>query len=444
MAICACGEPAKYLLCGRWFCEECMWKALDNPVPATLRRNVVFFDEENREIHAPVCSICHDRIADLVISETAFCPECSAAKKEFPDADEFNGSLDAAGKKNGLYKGASIIDFPDEYVCVDVETTGRSYSEDEIIEIAALHVKNGAVCDTFTSLVKPSCSHIPWTYAEIQERGYTSFFDVPYSVFRDLSNRRILPGEIVELTGITDDMLRDAPAIDEVIPKFWEFVGDHILVGHNAVFDVSFLCLACQTCGRLLKNDSVDTLRLARGLLPELSSYKLSSLAEHFNITNETAHRAGSDALTTVKCLEAMKALVLQPTTISEIRRDFSDPAWKPSVKSLKKLYKPAPDNRGGYPAKHISKQKGSRERLPPSELAYFKVRLIRKYQLSDVYSASLPVSIVYAHFREMSSPYDWKFPSVRDGQCGKKSISCLRECRLPGSDSYALIHSTR
>ena len=66
MAICACGEPAKYLLCGRWFCEECMWKALDNPVPATLRRNVVFFDEENREIHAPVCSICHDRIADLV------------------------------------------------------------------------------------------------------------------------------------------------------------------------------------------------------------------------------------------------------------------------------------------------------------------------------------------------------------------------------------------
>lgn len=444
MAICACGEPAKYLLCGRWFCEECMWKALDNPVPATLRRNVVFFDEENREIHAPVCSICHDRIADLVISETAFCPECSAAKKEFPDADEFNGSLDAAGKKNGLYKGASIIDFPDEYVCVDVETTGRSYSEDEIIEIAALHVKNGAVCDTFTSLVKPSCSHIPWTYAEIQERGYTSFFDVPYSVFRDLSNRRILPGEIVELTGITDDMLRDAPAIDEVIPKFWEFVGDHILVGHNAVFDVSFLCLACQTCGRLLKNDSVDTLRLARGLLPELSSYKLSSLAEQFNITNETAHRAGSDALTTVKCLEAMKALVLQATTISEIRRDFSDPAWKPSVRSLKKLYKPAPDNRGGYPAKHISKQKGSRERLPPSELAYFKVRLIRKYQLSDVYSASLPVSIVYAHFREMSSPYDWKFPSVRDGQCGKKSISCLRECRLPGSDSYALIHSTR
>ena len=239
-------------------------------------------------------------------------------------------------------------------------------------------------------------------------------------------------------------MLRDAPAIDEVIPKFWEFVGDHILVGHNAVFDVSFLCLACQTCGRLLKNDSVDTLRLARGLLPELSSYKLSSLAEHFNITNETAHRAGSDALTTVKCLEAMKALVLQTTTISEFRRDFSDPAWKPSVRSLKKLYKPAPDNRGGYPAKHISKQKGSRERLPPSELAYFKVRLIRKYQLSDVYSASLPVSIVYAHFREMSSPYDWKFPSVRDGQCGKKSISCLRECRLPGSDSYALIHSTR
>ena len=339
MAICACGEPAKYLLCGRWFCEECMWKALDNPVPATLRRNVVFFDEENRAIHAPVCSICHDRIADLVISETAFCPECSAAKKEFPDADEFNGSLDAAEKKNGLYKGASIIDFPDEYVCVDVETTGRSYSEDEIIEIAALHVKNGAVCDTFTSLVKPSCSHIPWTYAEIQERGYTSFFDVPYSVFRDLSNRRILPGEIVELTGITDDMLRDAPAIDEVIPKFWEFVGDHILVGHNAVFDVSFLCLACQTCGRLLKNDYVDTLRLARSLLPELSNHKLSSLAEHFNITNETAHRAESDALTTAKCLEAMKALVLQTTTVSEFRRDFSDPAWKPSARSLKKLY---------------------------------------------------------------------------------------------------------
>ena len=83
----------------------------------------------------------------------------------------------------------------------------------------------------------------------------------------------------------------------------------------------------------------MDTLRLARSLLPELSNHKLSSLAEHFNITNETAHRAESDALTTAKCLEAMKALVLQTTTVSEFRRDFSDPAWKPSARSLKKLY---------------------------------------------------------------------------------------------------------
>lgn len=343
MAICSvCAGKASYLLNGRWYCQNCMQTVLGNPAPLPLppKEKVSFLDEKGHLIRAPFCSICNDRIATFIVGGTAVCMDCSRAGREWPeepDRDEDGPDIPEKPKRPNM--GACIVDFPSEYVCVDVETTGRSPSEDEIIEIAARHVKDGAVRDTFKYLVKPSCSHVPWTYEEIQKRGYKSFSDVPRSVFEDDSNRKILPDEIVNLTGITDDMLVDAPAIGEVIPKFYKFAGDHILVGHNAIFDMNFLYDACLQCGFLLQNNYVDTLRIARNLLPDLAHYNLASLARELGITQDKAHRAAADADVTWACLEAMKARVLQTQTIPEYISGFVDPPRKHMPYSKRQAY---------------------------------------------------------------------------------------------------------
>ena len=121
------------------------------------------------------------------------------------------------------FKGKSIIDFPDEYICFDVETTGLSLEYHEIIEISAVRVKNGNICEVFSSLVHPSES---------------------------------IPQFITNLTGITNEMAKHAPEPQSVLPRFIEFIGDNVLVGHNAAsFDMNFVYDACEKCDLILKND---------------------------------------------------------------------------------------------------------------------------------------------------------------------------------------------
>ena len=105
-----------------------------------------------------------------------------------------------------------------------------------------------------------------------------------------------IPGRIVELTGITDEMVKDAPREEEIFPKFLEFVGDRLMVAHNAMFDMSFARAAALRLGKTLANPSCDTVPMARAILPELKNHKLDTVAEALDLGGFHHHRAVDDA----------------------------------------------------------------------------------------------------------------------------------------------------
>lgn len=153
------------------------------------------------------------------------------------------------------------------YVVVDIETTGLSKTRHKITEIAALRVQKGMVKDEFHTLVNPEAR---------------------------------IPSFITRLTGIDNELVKDAPTIKEVMPQFTDFMGNDILVAHNASFDHGFLMQNAMKAGLDFDNYKLCTRKLANRLLPELPTKKLGALCEHFSITNIQAHRAKADALATV------------------------------------------------------------------------------------------------------------------------------------------------
>ena len=153
----------------------------------------------------------------------------------------------------------------DSYVCIDLETTGLNPKTDKIIEIGAVRVEAGKVTGTFESLVNPG---------------------------------RPLEDRIVELTGLTDEQLRNVPDIADILPEVMEFAGEAVLLGHSVLFDYSFLKKAAVNQGIDFERLGVDTLRIARCYLPELESRRLDYLCTHYKIPHR-AHRALEDAKAT-------------------------------------------------------------------------------------------------------------------------------------------------
>ena len=189
------------------------------------------------------------------------------------------------------HKGKSLLLFPEDYTVVDIETTGFDPMFDEIIEVAGIKYRGRNEVGRFQSLVKPDDG---------------------------------IPDYITALTGITNEMVADAPGIEDVLPRFLEFIGEDIVVGHNVHFDVNFIYDYAE--GFELKpfsNDLVDTLRLSRRLYPELQSHKLSALAAHFGVEPDGEHRALADCVTTQKCLSAMDAYAAQNGGIPESAEDL-------------------------------------------------------------------------------------------------------------------------
>ncbi len=160
--------------------------------------------------------------------------------------------------------GTANMPLTGEYVAFDLETTGLYARRDRIIEIGAVRMRDGREVDRFQTFVDPG---------------------------------QPLEKRTTDLTGITDDMLRGAPAISEALPQFLKFVGDSILVAHNADFDTTFIQRACKEQGIPYTLTSVDTLTVAQNLLPELTKYNLDVLAKHFELADFNHHRAGDDAL---------------------------------------------------------------------------------------------------------------------------------------------------
>lgn len=157
-----------------------------------------------------------------------------------------------------------------DFVALDVETTGLSPHTDKMIEIGLVRVRNGVERECYSQLIQP-------------ERWVSS--------------------HITALTGITNDMLSDAPVIKEILPDVLDFIGDDIIVGHNVNFDIGFMHAACLNVLQSgFSNDFIDTMRLSRKHFRDLPNHRLSTLVCAFGVDQGNAHRALADAKATTRC----------------------------------------------------------------------------------------------------------------------------------------------
>lgn len=164
------------------------------------------------------------------------------------------------------------MNIPMNYVAFDIETTGLSPKYEKIIEIGAVRVRDGKVQETFSTFVNPGKS---------------------------------LPARIVELTGIHNGDVADAPYIEGVLDGFLSFTGDDVLLGHNLLFDYSFMKKAAVNQKKTFDKSGIDTLRIARRFLNDLESKSLGFLCEYYHIFLE-AHRALNDAVATHELYQAL------------------------------------------------------------------------------------------------------------------------------------------
>lgn len=229
----------------------------------------------------------------------------------------------------------------DTYISIDLETTGLNPKQDRIIEIGALKVVDGKTVDTFSALVNPGCS--------LEER-------------------------IVELTGIRDEELTDAPYIEEIFPKLEEFLEDFPLLGHSILFDYSFLKKAAVNQKRTFEKQGVDTLKIARKYLADLEHRNLDYLCGYYKIPHR-AHRALQDAEATHILYEKMaeefdmdEDVLFQPSPLSyAVKRDT--PATKAQKERLYRLL-----------AQHKIEWDRDVEHLTRSEASRFTDKILARY----------------------------------------------------------------
>lgn len=170
----------------------------------------------------------------------------------------------------GICTTSEAIPFEGEFVIFDIETTGFSHVNDQIIEVGAVKVRDHHVVERYSAFVDP---------------------------------RRPLPAKIIELTGITDAMIRGQRGIEAVLPEFLAFCGDALLVAHNANFDMGFIRKNAADLDRPFTNAQLDTVTLARYLYPDLKRHRLDTIARYLNIFMGSHHRAVDDAETTANIL---------------------------------------------------------------------------------------------------------------------------------------------
>lgn len=161
------------------------------------------------------------------------------------------------------------------FVAIDVETTGLSPFVNELIEISAIKYQGLKKIDTYTTLVKPK-------------------LQIPYY--------------ITKITGITNDMVKDAPSIEEAMPQLISFVGNAVIVAHNANFDYKFI--QNYSGNSFSRNKVIDTVPIGRKLYPELPNHKLGTIAKRIGITEDGFHRAEFDCECCAKIyMEYLKAI---------------------------------------------------------------------------------------------------------------------------------------
>ncbi len=181
-------------------------------------------------------------------------------------------------KETTNIKSKKALNFVDDYVLVDIETTGLSPINDEIIEIGAIKVKENKIVDEYNELIK--------------------------------INRRLSPF-ITNLTGITDAMLKNGKLPNVVFKEFVDFIEDDVIIGHNVNFDYGFLSDKCKKyINYNLENERIDTMYLAKKLVPNSINYKLGTLAKYFNVSYQGAHRGLKDVEITYEVYNHLRKLV--------------------------------------------------------------------------------------------------------------------------------------
>ena len=186
--------------------------------------------------------------------------------------------LEQENKKNEQIKSKKALNFVDDYVLVDIETTGLSPINDEIIEIGAIKVKENKIVDEYNELIK--------------------------------INRRLSPF-ITNLTGITDAMLKNGKLPNVVFKEFVDFIEDDVIIGHNVNFDYGFLSDKCKKyINYNLENERIDTMYLAKKLVPNSINYKLGTLAKYFNVSYQGAHRGLKDVEITYEVYNHLRKLM--------------------------------------------------------------------------------------------------------------------------------------
>ena len=168
------------------------------------------------------------------------------------------------------FKGKSLLAFPDDYTVIDIETNGFG-SDVEILELSAVRFRGGALQDSFATLIKPS--------------------------------RRVYP--------FITAMARSGAELVPSLQRFCDFISDDILLGYNVNFDINIIYDNMRArLGKPLVNDFVDVLRFARKALPRLSDHKQTTVAAHFGIPTDGAHRAEADCLICDGCFKNLKRLL--------------------------------------------------------------------------------------------------------------------------------------
>lgn len=197
-----------------------------------------------------------------------------------------------------------------DFVVVDTETTGLRPGPDRVIEVAALRLRGGRVIDTFQSIVNPG---------------------------------RHLPPFIVKFTGITQEMVEEAPTAREILPDFFQFIDDATLVGHNLAFDINFLTHEARLLRKHCAMDGLDTILLARRFLPGLKRFKLDTVAQHLKIPANNRHRALGDVETTAAVFSRMLEIAQQQgmQTLGHLRLRLQLPvAWSGDITQVATLEK--------------------------------------------------------------------------------------------------------
>lgn len=243
-------------------------------------------DKKRVELHAHTQMSSMDALCNTkkLVKQAATWGHKAIAITDHGVVQAFPEAMDA-GKANGIkilygvegylvednapiIRDANDKDLSQTFVVFDLETTGFSNKNDKITEIGAVKVKNFEIVDRFNELINPE---------------------------KDISYK------VQELTGITNDLIKDKPTIEEILPRFMEFVGDSVLVAHNAEFDIGFINQKCKEMNIEFKNKSVDTLMLSRILLPHLKRFKLNNLTKELGVPLHNHHRAVDDAAATAQ-----------------------------------------------------------------------------------------------------------------------------------------------